>query len=254
MVFGKKKTEVATTKKDATEMTEFGAGLSEDEMDALAEATGTEEIPEDQKRVPLLVWNIEDRLEDGVKVEKSKFFNCQTFEQCDEIVCALIYMKRTRERAKFDNTTKRNVVYCRSYDMETGEDLETGEIRRCAVCEHRLAKRGERKPCTEVRKIFAFDAKEKELFLFNVQRSSYIAFDRYIQRHFIRKWKRGNKRYDLPLYAKITRLKLEERDDSANLYYSLSPTCDGIDAARGNVGDDPDDQCRKTTCAEKGDH
>jgi len=203
-------------------------GFSEEEIDELQDQTGLEET-EDNRRPPYIGWNQEMTEEDGTEIEKKQFYNFQTGATSEEIKCALLYVKKIRDYSYWDKNKMETVRVCRSFDMVTGQWMEGEEVvkRSCENCPHKFSKSGEKKDCTTVMKFAAWDLTDEELFIFDAKRTSFIPMGNFLERNFYKKIKRGNKRYDVPLYMLKTILKLKSEMSGSNRYYTLSPKVEG---------------------------
>jgi len=208
---------------------------SPEEMTELQGATGLDDVPESERRPALYSWNLSMQDEHGNPVMPNMFYNGQTGEQFPVVNCALIVLKKTHEFAAYDEQTREKTVYCRSWDRQTGTFLEKvptdnpkiknfggdiGEIRRCDDCKYRQGKRGEKKNCTIVYRLIAWDLDRQNYFIFNVQRSSFVPFNRFLESNFFGQWKSQNgKRRDVPLYLLATRMTLVQEER----YFILHP-------------------------------
>lgn len=210
--------------------------FTEEELMNLQEATGLEDIPEEKRRLPLVVWNLDMTDESGQSVTKDKFYNMRTSEIFDEINCALVGIKQTRLFEERNKETGIKTRRCSSFDMITG-DFQTDKgivTRRCDKCEYRFAKQGQRKPCTIVQRLVSYDLDRGELFNFNAQRSSFVPISNYIEKNFFKKLTIGNKKMDIPLYMIKTNITLKE-EQGVTRYYVLNPKNIGIMSDKGLI-------------------
>lgn len=223
----KNKEETALATKEETAVTGFEDlfdGFDESEIAELQEQTGLEET-EEGRRPPYIGWNMEITTDDGEEINKKDFYNFQTSAVKDEVNCALLYVKKTRDYSYWDNDKDEKVVVCRSYDMENGQWMGGEDVvaRKCETCPHRFSKQGEKKDCTTVMKIAAWDLEDEELFIFAAKRSSFVPMMNFLERKFFKQIKKGSKRYDIPLYMMHVKLKLKAEEGGGVRYYVLNP-------------------------------
>jgi hypothetical protein len=230
-----KKTEIAKKEVTETEKSETINDFSDfsiDELENLQEATGLEEIPEEKRRLPLIIWNQDRTTETGLDLTKDLFYNMRSEEVYDEINCALVSIKPTRlyEKRNAEDGGKTKFRVCSSFDMKVGNFVTPKGIilRRCDKCEYKFSSgQNKRKPCTIVQRFVAYDLDRNELFTFNAQRSSFVPLSNYIEKNFFGKLKIGDKRVDIPLYMINTKLTLKE-EMGVTRYYVLKPESNGI--------------------------
>jgi hypothetical protein len=208
---------------------------SPEEMSELQGTTGLEDIPESERRPPLVSWNLNMKDEHGKSILPHLFYNGQTGDQFEVLNCALVFTKKTYEFSHYDKTTKKKTTYCRSWDRQTGtfmEDVPTdkpdiankggkiNDIRRCENCPYRQGKKGERKSCTIVYRNLAWDLDRQIFFIFNAQRSSFVPFNRHLEANFFGQWKMDNgKRRDIPLFLLHSRFTLVQEEN----YFVIKP-------------------------------
>jgi hypothetical protein len=199
------------------------SGMSEEEIESILAVTGTESMPEGDRRIPLICWNLEKDKTSGEILEKSKFYNTRSSEQFDEIICSLLYFSRMRDFSETDKSTGVKTVVCRSYDRVYGTRMTGADIEKkflCETCPYRKSSRmGERKQCVEVMTVAAFDLERKEIFVFRAKRSSHVPFTNYLEKNFFGKVTIKNKKMDLPLYMAVTRMTLQDAEGSNNSVY-----------------------------------
>jgi hypothetical protein len=214
-------------------------GYSEEEIAELMDSPGTEEIPPDERRPPLIAWNLDMTDDQGNDVKPNMFYNCQSGDQVAKMTIALLSIKRSRENSYFDEQQRRKIIVCRSFDMstgqryddfkddETGEEWKAGDLFNCENCRFKQAKQGERKPCTIVMRFPAYDLEKNEVFVFNAARTSFIPMSRYLERNFFGQIKVGNTRKDIPLYMLATQLNLKEDQGKGKRFNVIDPECIG---------------------------
>ena len=223
----KKKSKALAKKEDTTpqKYSEMLADYSPEELEQMGEVTGTEDIPEEDRRPPLYVWNLETVDESGNEITKDKFYNTQTGEQFDEVVCSFLGLKRTRECSYQDEETGQKVITCRSLDRKIGID-ENGNMKNCENCPERFGKPGKRKNCTIVMRFIGWDFERNEFFVLNCKRTSYVPMNSFLEKNFLNQLKLPGqmKRRDIPLYMIKCRLTLKrEAKKGQNIYYVIQP-------------------------------
>ncbi len=224
----KKETAVAKMEEEEVSATRFGDifdGYSEEDLADLENTTGTEDAPPEERRPPLYAWNLDMTDDFGNSVHKNVFYNCQNGEMYDEVECALLGFKKTRERSSVDESSGEKTVHCRSLDRNTGMDAVTGNLIECNSCRHIHGEKGRRKDCVFVLRFVAWDLRKNEFFVINIKRSSYVPMNRYLERNFFGQYKnkKTGKRGDLPLFMLKTLLRLKEETGSGNRYYVIDP-------------------------------
>lgn len=206
---------------------------SDAEIAELTKTTGLEDLPMERRRMPLIAWNLDFRDEMGNDVRPDMFYNCQSGNIQQKVNCALVYIKETFARVHRDKETHTKTLMCRSFDCVWGEPVPSDTNPNppkieCAKCGYRRAAKGKRKPCSTVQRVIAWNLDEQEPFVFNVASTSFIPFQTYLERNFFNKIKRGNKRFDIPLYMLRTVLDLkEETAAEGSRYWILNPICEG---------------------------
>lgn len=220
-------------------------GYSEEEIAELMDTPGTDEIPPEERRPPLIAWNLDMRDDQGNDVKPNMFYNCQSGDQVESMTIALLSIKRGREYSYFDEAQRKKILVCRSFDMNTGQrfddhsdedgEWKSGDLFNCETCRYKMGKQGERKKCTITMRFPSYDLERNELIVFNVMRSSFIPMSRYLERNFFGQIKIGNTRKDIPLYMLATRLALREDQGRGKRYYVLDPVCDGPIASKETV-------------------
>jgi hypothetical protein len=220
-------------------------GYSEEEIAELMDTPGTEEIPPDERRPPLIAWNLDMRDDQGNDVQPNMFYNCQSGDQTESMIVALLSIKRGREYSYYDEAQRKKIVVCRSFDMSTGQrrddysgddgEWKAGDLFNCETCRYRMGKQGERKDCTITMRFPCYDLERNEIVVFNVMRSSFIPMSRYLERHFFGQLKIGKTRKDIPLYMLTTVLNLKEDQGRGKRFYVLDPVCDGPLASKETV-------------------
>jgi len=179
--------------------------------------TGTEDIPPEERRPPLYVWNLDTIDENNTRITREMFYNTQTGETFDEIICTFISIKRTREYTITDEGGTKSVV-CRSVDRKVGININ-GEIKSCENCQYRIGKKqGERKDCTIVSRCLMWDNERNDFFVMNFKRSSYVPFNSFIEKNFLNQIKVGPRRRDIPLFVLKVKITLEPKD-GPTIYY-----------------------------------
>lgn len=222
-------------KKDETEtsVTKHGDIFNEyspEELAKLYGTTGTEDIPEEDRRPPLYIWNIDSIDESGQKIEKNLFYNTQSGEQFESITCSLLGMKKTRESSHRDEATGEKTVDCRSFDRRVGIDVN-GDYRDCENCQDRFSKQGKRKKCTFVMRFVAWDFERDQMFVINVKRSSYVPMNSFMEKNFLNQVpiQGSKKKGDVPFYMLQIKITLKpEMGKDRSLYYVIQPEIVGI--------------------------
>lgn len=220
----KKETAIATKGSENTSAVKYDASniyaeMSDEEIALIQGTTGTEDLPENERRIPLIVWNLEKDKQSGNILQKGQFYNVRTGEQMDQIVCSLLGFSRIRDFTQIEKSTGTKTTVCRSTNLEFGTRLsgdDPGKEFPCEGCPYRRSERiGERKMCVEVFTIAAFDLEKREIFVFRATRSSHVPFTNYLERNFFNKVEIKGKKRDLPLYMGVTRITLAA-DEGAN--------------------------------------
>jgi hypothetical protein len=209
--------------------------FSPEEMQELSDNTGLEDYPEEKRRIPLIAWNLEFKDDKGHNLRPDMFTNCQTNEQMELINAALIYMKQSFSRVYRDPNTNVKTLMCSSYDLKTGEPTPTDQDPNpqpisCDTCKYRRGKKGEKKACTTVDRVLAWDLDRKFSFIFNAIHSSFVPFDNYLTRNFFSKLihpKNPHKRMDIPLYAMHTQMTLKDEESPQGKTYYV-PTFESL--------------------------
>ena len=182
---GKKKSEeftamTAPETPGVTTATKFDAanlypGMSDEEIDQLQGVTGLEEMPAEDRRIPLIVWNLEKDNNTGEILQKSKFYSIRTSTQFDQIVCSLLGFLRIRDYTIKEDGTGVKTTICRSTDLIFGVRMSGDDIGRkfpCEGCQFRKSEHiGEKKRCVEIFTVAAFNLGLKEIFVFRCTRS-----------------------------------------------------------------------------------
>lgn len=210
-------------------------GYTPEEISQITGTTGTENM-QSSRRIPMITWNLDMRDEDGNDIRPDMFYNCMTGETCKKLSIALLMADgRFREKAMYDEYTRQKTVYCKTTDGEIGIEQSTGNLRDCETCPDKKSKKGERKACTPVINIIAYDLERNQPVVIRAMRSSYVPFSNYLEKHHFKQLLVNGKRIDLPLYMLWMELTLKEESGHGKRYYVANPKCMGPIAEKQTV-------------------
>lgn len=202
-------------------------GYTQEEINQIIETTGTENMV-GSRRIPMIVWNLDMRDEDGKDIRPDMFYNCMSHETYKKMHLALLMAdSRCREKSIYDEKTRQKTIICRTTDGQVGIEYPTGNMRDCENCQDKIAKKGERKSCTPVINIIAYDLERNQPVVIRAMRSNYVPFSNYIERYHFKQLNINGKRVDLPLYMLWMELTLKEESGRGKRYYVANPKCMG---------------------------
>jgi len=211
-----------------TEMTKHGnifEGYSDEEIEAMGGTTGTEDVPDEDRRPPLYVTNLETIDESGNRVVKNLFYDAQSGEQFDTINCSLLGFKKTRKKQIRDEATGEITVLCQSYDRKVGQ-LPNGDYKNCDKCQDKFSVKGKRKACSQIMRFVGWDFDREQFFVLNAKGSSFVPMSNFLEKNFLNQIKLPGtkKKGDIPLYMMNIQIMLkEEPADQGGFYYILQP-------------------------------
>lgn len=224
--------ETAMTKveEQPQQMSKFGnvfEGYSPEEMAELSGTTGAEDLPPEERRHSLYSWNLKIMTEEGKVTREDMFYDGLTGEQFDHVHCAFIGFKRTNMKVFRNKETGQKQILCCSSDRIEGFDPETGVVRKCEKCPDKASKQGHKRGCTSILRFMAWDLEHNKPFIVNFKSSSYVPASNYLEKNFLGQIKKGNKRYDIPLYLMGTHITLQPEQGDESVYYVPKFECTG---------------------------
>lgn len=183
--------------------------LPEDVMPALESSRSLAEIDESDTLIPWYFFNMKMKDQGGDWLPPDVFFHSLREDTAEAVECTLLFLHKTHRYAIYEEGEGTKIL-CSSLDRVTGIWRESGEELKCETCEYapipKHWKNGTPPPCRLIWTFVGFDEEHQEPFAINVKSTSMTPAKRFLNTHFLRKFK-GQ---DLPLFVYKVRLTLDQ--------------------------------------------
>ena len=213
-----------------------GDWLSEVLGDDDVDVTGTEEMGQDDVRLP--TWLLNSKKEDastGRACPDDVFFNTVSEAGKDQLRLVVLSNHKSRLWRESD-TNDELVIRCRSWDGVEGE-MDDGTLRRCDGCpDYRWLSddKGKRsRRCTDVHNVLAMDRETREIGVLKLKKTALRGWKDYYQQNFHKK--RAKKLpngktiiADNPFFAAETTVSAEKKTGGGYTWYVPQFTFSGV--------------------------
>lgn len=193
---------------------------------------GLKEVDHDDFKLPVIVYNVKGRDNNGKIRSLENFFNSLTEESFPVLHCAFIHLHKTNSFARFDNDKNANIVHCSSNDRNIGRlrtnhpdrpNLLAGTERPCEGCvdkEWYKSADGKKnvRNCDDVAGVFGYmlddELRPTDGFLIRFKRTSLPNWRTHLSRHHLKRRRLPNGTMgNVPLYAFELNLTLKPSDN-----------------------------------------
>lgn len=211
------------------------SGVPDDEATALAAlddfgdfggADGLNEVDGEDLRLPVIVWNMKGKDENGRQRQKDEFYDTLNERSFRELRCVLLHLHKSNAFSRFNNDQNENVIHCSSNDRVIGRlrtnhpdlNILEGTERECATCPDKEWQKNSSgknvRNCDPVYGVFGVmlddTGKPTDGFLIRFKRTGLAPFKTHLQRHHInRRPLPGGKRGNVPLFAYEVTMRLD---------------------------------------------
>ena len=186
-----------------------GLELPAEVMPVLESSRSLQELDEQDTLVPWLFFNMLRKGPDDQWLPKNVFFHSLREDTRETVECTLLFLHKTHRYSIFEEGDGTKIL-CSSLDRVHGLWRVTGEPLTCEGCQYAPIpahwKNGTPPPCRLIWTFVGYDEQCQEPFAINVKSTSMTPAKRFLNTHFIGKFK-GK---DLPLFVYKTRLVLTQ--------------------------------------------
>ena len=186
-----------------------GLELPAEVMPVLETSRSLQEIEDGDTMIPWYFFNMKLQDHDGQWLPPNAFFHSLREKTQERVDGTLLFLHKTHRYTVYEEGEGTKVL-CSSLDRVNGLWRETGEPLKCESCQYAPIpahwKNGTPPPCRLIWTFVGFDEQHQEPFAINVKSTSMTPARRFLNTHFLRKFK-GK---DLPLFVYKVRLTLDQ--------------------------------------------